>query len=307
MSDRIWFDDIPVLAMMPFDEAAAKLRAMGELEASEAPQGTKGPESYGSGGLQLSWGKPRAWQHTAHAFGHIAPAQPGTDPLPIRHAGNIKPQASLRDARIKLTLNMLRAADYPGSGRHSILFDFYARNQVKEGVEDLHFNLTCDVQQGERAAILNLPIFVGLNVGGEGIVLKCRTVNVHNEDDQKMLEFLKGDVFRAGLKLAVIAQPAIAPLTQMAMGLTETLLKRNQNVGVQDIQLGLDFSNVPGGARLAQGTYLAVQIPEALKTMWDWNDWVYTPQNGMVVHTSDHTQLIPYNYVAIGVSEYKGQ
>jgi hypothetical protein len=306
MANQLWFDDLPVLAEMPFAEAAVKLRAMGEEEAAAALEEVKAPPTFGLAARLWPFAQPRAWQHTAHAFGHIAPAPPGRDPLPIQHVGNVAPETGLRNGRVKLTLIALNAADYPGKGRHRVLFDFYARNQVPNGGEDLHFNLTCDVQEGERAAILNLPIFVGLNVGSEGLTLKCRTVNVHNENDRKLLEFLQGDTFKAGLKLATTAQPAIAPLTQMALGLTTSLLKRNENAGVQDIQLGLDFTATPGGARLAQGTYLAVQIPETLRTMWDWSEWVYNSDNGLIVHRDDLEQLIPYNYLALGVSEYQG-
>ncbi len=310
MPDKLWFDDIPVLALMPFDQAAAKLRAVGEAEAAaalEAQPASQAPHEYATLAARVwPFARPRAWQHTAHAFGHIAPARPGGDRLPIHAVGDIQPETRLKNSRVKLTLITMRAADYPGAGRHHVLFDFYARNQVPGGGEDLHFNLTCDVQEGERAAILNLPVFVGLNVGGEGLVLKCRTVNIHNEDDRKLLEFLKGDAFKAGLQLAATAQPAIVPLSHMAMGLTESLLKRNQNVGVQDIQLGLDFATLPGGARLAQGTYLAVQIPETLRTVWDWSQWVYAPHNGLVVGRDDPEQLIPYNYLAVGVSQHQG-
>ena len=47
---------------------------------------------------------------------------------------------SLENQRIKIALNALRVADYPGGGTHCVLFDFYARNQVPGGAEDLHFN-----------------------------------------------------------------------------------------------------------------------------------------------------------------------
>ena len=74
---------------------------------------------------------------------------------------------------------------------------------------------------------------------------------------------------------------------------------------VQDFALGLDFDNTPGGARLAQGSYLAVQIPERLTTVWDWNKWVFDPSNGHVVSKDNPTELIPYNYIMFGVSKYE--
>jgi hypothetical protein len=212
-----------------------------------------------------------------------------------------------KNARIRITLNCLRVAKYPGSGMHNVLFDFYAQNQIPGNVEHLHFNATFRVQEGERAAILGYPIFVGLNVGTAGVAFKCFTVNVKNDDDEAFLGFLESDVFKAGLHLASTMQPAIAPLSGLAVGLTKTIASRHRNVPVQDFYLGLDFGDVPLQARLAEGSYLAVQIPESFQTIWDWSEWVYNPSSGQVVHKADPTQLIPYNYLVFGVSRYDGQ
>jgi hypothetical protein len=226
--------------------------------------------------------------------------------LPILHAGNIRPQEDLKKSRIKITLDSLRVAAYPGTGVHHVLFDFYAQNQIAgKNVEHLHFNASYRAREGERAAILGYPIFLGLNVGGEGVMFKCYTVNVKNESDEALLNFLDSDVFKAGLKLAKTAQPAIAPLSQMALGLTRTLASRNKNVPVQDFYLGLDFSAVPTRARLSEGSYIAVQIPEALQTIWDWQDWVYNPGNGQIVNKADTAKLIPHNYLVFSVSRYE--
>ena len=246
----------------------------------------------------------RPWQHTAHAFGHLAPAPPGTTPRPIQHAGNIPADPSLRNARLKITLDRLRVADYPGRGTHRILFDFAAQNQVPGTVEYLHFNATYRVREGEQAGITGYPIFVGLNVGTEGVAFQCFTVNVQNDEDEALLGALESDVFRAGLKLATTLQPAIAPLSGMAVALTRSLATRTHNVPVQNFSLGLDFSDIPARARLAEGSYLAVQIPESFARVWDWSDWVYHPTSGQVVSKDDPAQLIPYNYVVLGVSRY---
>ena len=127
-----------------------------------------------------------------------------------------------------------------------------------------------------------------------------------DEADEKLLSFLDSDVFKAGLQLATAAQPAVAPLTAMAVGLTTAIGKRNRNVVVQDIALGLDFSNIPTRAHLAEGSYLAVQIPERLQTVWDWSEWVYDPASGRVVSRDDRTQLIPWNTMVFSVSRYQG-
>jgi len=244
----------------------------------------------------------RPWQHTAHAFGYLAPAPPGSAPLSIQHAGNIAADPSLKNSHVKITLDRLRVAAYPGGGMHRVLFDFYAQNQVPGEVEHLHFNLTCRVHEGEQAASLGYPIFVGLNVGSEGVAFKCFTVNVKNDQDEAFLGFLDSDVFKGGLKLASTVQPAIAPFSQLALGLTKSIAARSRNVPVQDFYLGLDFSSVATRARLAEGSYLAVQIPETMQTVWDWSEWTFNRANGQVVNKAESTQLVPYNYLVFSVS-----
>jgi hypothetical protein len=59
------------------------------------------------------------------------------------------------------------------------------------------------------------------------------------------------------------------------------------------------------GARLAQGDYIAVQIPESLRRVWRWDDWVFYPGSGLIVDCADESKLIPYNYAVFGVSRYE--
>ncbi len=304
-----WFDDLPVLGKLPAEEAAAKLREVGENEAADMlemaqDEQTKAFEIRG----RKSWWpfQDKPWQHTAHTFGYLAPSAPGSDPLPIRSVGNIPADPSLKQARIKITLNRLRVADYPGGGMHRVLLHFFAQNQVPEKTENVHFNATYRVWEGDHAGVQGYPIFVGLHIGGEGMIFRCRTINVQNDQDEAFLDFLESDVFKAGLKLATIAQPVIAPFSEMALGLARAIAKRHRNVSVQDFDLGLDFSTMPMGARLAEGAYLAVQIPESFQPIWDWNEWVYHPASGQVVNRANPRQLIPYNYLIFSISRYEG-
>ncbi len=312
MDTSEWFDDVPVLGRMSPAQAAAKLHEIGEDETANAllsrevrAKGLMMGAEEGPWEMVKGLFRPRAWQHTAHAFGYLAPAPAGDEMLPIKNAGNIEPDSSLKNARVKITLDRLRVADYPGGGMHQVLFDFYAQNQAQDKVEHLHFNATYRVREGEHAATVGYPIFVGLNVGSEGLAFKCFTVNVRNDDDEALLSFLDSDVFKAGLKLATTAQPALAPFSEMALGLTKAIATRNRNVPVQDFYMGLDFSNIPTRARLAEGAYLAVQIPEQEQAIWDWSEWVYNPNTGRVVNRDDPKQLIPYNYLVFSVTRYQ--
>jgi hypothetical protein len=306
MDPATWFDDLPVLGRQSPSQAAARLKEMGETDAAAVLElgPTRGP-AFGMLGWWPFQDKP--WQHTAHAFGYLAPAASMGEPLALVAAGMIPKERMLeKGARLKITLDRLRVAAYPGGGTHRILFDFYAQNQVPGTVEHLHFNITCRVREGEQAAVLGYPIFVGLNVGAEGMAFKCFTVNVKNDEDEALLGFLDSDVFKGGLKLAQTMQPAIAPLSGMALALTRTLAGRHQNVPVQEFYLGLDFSDIPTRARLAEGSYVAVQISETMETVWNWQDWVYQPGSGQVVKKENERELIPYNYLVFGVSQYAG-
>ena len=94
--------------------------------------------------------------------------------------------------------------------------------------------------------------------------MQCATVNVLNEGDEALLGFLEGDAFQGGLQLLTTAQPALAPFAALTVGLTETIAKRNRNVAVQAVDLGLDFSQIAVRPKLAEGSYIAVQIPETM-------------------------------------------
>jgi hypothetical protein len=309
MSTSAWFEDLPVVGLLPPEEADGMLRAVGEDEVAEMLEGTDNApaQAFGPDTRRHWWSLPdKLWLHTAHAFGYLAPAPPGNDPLPICSIGTIQPDPTLKHTRLKITLDHLRVADYPGRGTHRILVHFFAQNQVPHKTEDLHFNATYRVLQGEHAAIRGNPIFVGLHAGNEGISLKCRTINVKNDQDEALLDILESDVFKAGLHLASIVQPAIAPLSELALGLARTIAKRDRNISVQDFEMGLDFGNSPFGARLAVGSYIAVQIPEHLHSLWNWDEWVYHPSIGQIVKRANHQQVVPYNYLVFGISPFTG-
>jgi hypothetical protein len=306
MPDADWLAGLPVIGSLPPDEAAVKLREVGEDEIAraleEAPEAA--PNTFGALSA-FGIGRDRAWQHTAHAVGYLAPADgPQTGLQEIQQAGNIEPHEVLKGGRIKLTLDGLRVADYPGRGTHHVLFDFAAQNQTGKTTEQLHFHTTCRVREGERAAVLGRPIFVGLQVGSEGLFLQCATVNVLNEGDEAFLKFLDGDEFKNGLKLLTTAQPVLAPFTALTVGLTKTIAARNRNVTVQAVDMGLDFSRIPLRPKLAEGSYIAVQIPETLETVWSWDDWRYDPKSGHLVSADEPDLLIPYNYFVVSISPY---
>ena len=302
------FSDVPVAGRQAPLRLAAKLRELGDFDTAEMIEGAerRATDPSLSFGVLESLFKPKPWQHTAHAYGYLAVAPAGAQRLAIQHAGNIEADPTLKNARLKITLNRLRVAGYPGGGQHRILFDFYAQNQLPALTEDLHFHSTVRAREGEEAAVIGYPVFLGLNVGLEGVSFRCYTVNVKNDDDEAFLDFLESDIAKTGLRLATVAQPSLGPFVKLAMGVTKSIAQRNRNVPVQDFYVGLDFAGTTMGARLAQGDYIVVQIPEHLQSVWDWSEWVYDQNNGRIVNRADPGQLIPYNFIVFGVSRYEG-
>jgi hypothetical protein len=298
------FHDLPILGDLPADVQAQKLREVGETEAADRI--VTGGDTEREPGERFAWfdQKERLYLHTTHRFGFIPADAKNPGPITLRDVGNIRPDEVLRDARINITLDRLRVAGYPGTGQHRILFDFYARNQVADRAEDLHFNATYRVAEGEEAGVRGYPIFVGLNVGSYGVAFRGYTVNVRNENDQSILDILESDAFKTGLKLVNAVQPAIVPLSQMALGLTKAIVGRHKNVPVQDFFLGLDSGSSPMGARLAEGSYVIVQLPQEEADAWRWDHWEYDCSTGRIAKTSDANASLRYNYLVLGVARY---
>jgi len=248
------------------------------------------------------WDDPPAYSYTDHAFGYIPPpGENGDSVIDIKDAGNIKADTTLKNQEIKVTLDRLRVFDYPGKSEHTVLIDFYARHQTStpNQTEDLHFTQKYRAVENSGAGVVGYDIFVGLKVGREGVSFKCFTVNVENKDDKKLLGFLDSDVFKRGLGMIEAVNPVIPIISGFATGIINMFARRNDNVPVQDFFLGLDFSAGPTGARLRQGSYVAVQVPDAAK--WDWSKWVLKRANSQVVSRQNQNDSIPLNYIVFRI------
>lgn len=296
MTNRSWVEELPVLGRLPAGEAASKLREVGEDELADALEADPHDRQSAAYSLpRIPLRRDRAFRHTGTAIGHLAPSSaPHAGHLAIHHAGSIAPDISLKGKRVTLTLDALHVADYPGPSPHHVLFDF--------GVGDVHFNAIYPAAEGEHAAVIGRPVFVGLHVGEQGLLLQIATVNVHNDEDRAFLKFLDSDVFKAGLQLASTFQPALAPLSAMALALTKAIAARRRNVAVQAVEIGLDFRPGPSGARLAEGAYIVVQIPESVQGAWRWRDWAYDSASGHITNASNPNLELPYNFFTVGIS-----
>lgn len=296
-------DDLKVIGAMKPMEAAVKLEQLGQVKQSvKIRTQAKALGTTAEFSTLAFWDKKiQPWQHTNHVVGYIAPAQGGsTTARDLIDSTNITPDQLLKDQAIKVTLDRLRVFAYPGGGVHSILFDFYGQHQAAGAAEDIHFSQIYRAQEGEGAGVAGYPVFIGLKLAKEGLKMRVRTVNVKNEDDEKLLAFMSSDTFKNGLQLINATNPMTPVVTKFATGLVETIGKRNQNVAVQDIDLGLDFSTISTRPKISEGSYVAIQTPIQ---NWDWTKWKFFPESGQILSNDASKLPIPYNYIVFSISK----
>lgn len=295
-----FFPDVPVLGSLPPAEIQEALRAMvgPSDESDDGEKADKGmlDDLFGFGG-------PRPWQHTAHQLGFIAPGPVGsTVPLQIVHPGLIAADASLKNGRINIHMSRLRIQEYPGGGEHLVMVTFKALNQLLTGEEPVSFSQSYRVRAGETAGVTGYPMCIGLGVGKLGAAFHFLTVNVKDSADETALAVLDTPAFTGGLSLLNTAQPALKPFTDLTLGIAKQFATRHRNRPVQDCYLGLDFEPGAFSARLALGTYLAVQVPSEGAVRWD--EWEYWPGDGLILNKSSQ-QPLGYNYLAFRATKYE--
>jgi hypothetical protein len=285
-----WYDDVQVAGEMEPERLSQILREIGD---SAAAQDT---------GVTTVGQKRKPYEYTDHAFGFI-PINNTNDTVAILSANQIVPDSTLMNQKIRIALDRLRVLDYPGSGEHRVLFDFYAQNQVQGQTEHVHFNQVYRAMEGSAAGIVGYPVFVGLGVSGNGVSFKMFTVNVENKNTKNFLEFLDSDVAKQGLSFVGSLNPAIPALSSFVVGVTKMVVGSKHNVPVQDAFIGLDFQAGGTGARLAQGSYIVVQVPD--DNAIQWSDWVYLRQRGVLRKRSQPDADIPFNYIVFRISKHQ--
>lgn len=293
--------NISVIGHYEPEEIVSKLTELNDREAMEMEESQSKSVDDILSFFESSIKQP--WSHTTHQFGYIAARKNGSvENQIIHHPGAIQPDISLKNSQINVRLDRLHIYKYPGGGTHNVMVTFATRNQVIDTQEPVTFSQVYRVPEGNSAGIAGYPIFIGLNVGNQGLALECSTINVKNDEDEAVLQVLESPTFKSGLKLLTTSQPAIAPFTTMGLGLVKYLAQKSKNVAVQKLYLGLDFEDAPMGIRLAEGNYIAVQVPN--ENTIDWNKWIYKPTLGAIVHKADDSPL-EYNYFVFRVSRYQ--
>ncbi len=294
---------VPVIGRWPALDAAQAIAPSDSVAAWQIRQAVQKGGGIEPAFAQVKLPAGKAYQYTDHAFGFIAATTDTTeDILPIVDAGRISPQGALKGATLKITLDRLRVFEYPGGGTHQVLFDFRAEHQATdEESQSLHFNQTYRALQGAGAGISGYPVFVGLRAGSEGVDFACTTTNISNDGDEKFLSFLNSDTFTKGLHLLNGLNPAVPVVTGFATGIATGVAQSHRNIPVQSFYLGLDFSTDVTHAKLKEGSYVAIQVPQ--RAAWDWSQWVFSRAQGEIVSKTNHAVGVPLNYIVFAVSK----
>ena len=302
--DETWFGPTPALGDMAPADAARAIREAGdetladELDASvgAAPQGVFGMGDGLLGGLL------NRVVRTANVCGVLPTGGNASDVIvPV---SQVEPDSALRDKRLKITLDGLHVAKYPGRGRHNLLFDFAVQSQIGgEDVDVFHYNAKFGANDGETVPVRNFPLFYGLQPSAEGIVFGFQIINVSSELDEGLLAFLDGGGFKKGLALATASVPVLSQISAMVVGLTKWLAGQSKNTKVQEFHQGLDFATGGLGGGLVQGTYVVAQIPLEHERDWDWSEWRIDPTLLRLVHRDDPEVSLDFNHLMFGVRE----
>nr|WP_321272733.1 hypothetical protein [Alcaligenes faecalis] len=237
------------------------------------------------------------YKHTGMVVGFLSPEGK------IVSASGLEPDRLLINQRIRVTLDRFYVESYPGSGNHTIVCEFNGKNQVQHDAEALKFATKLVVADQAAAASVNVPIFLGLTVSADGLAFEGRTINVRSNGSEAILDALESSVFRSGLALINLAQPALKPFVSLAAATIKTLESRSRNKQVHHFNLGLDFSDRPTSTCLRLGTYI---IAQADATDWDWASFEWSPDSMLLRDRRKNAgQSVGFNYTVIGISRFE--
>jgi hypothetical protein len=300
---RTWFGEQAPIGDMPMEAVAAKLALLGDgpsaddlrAAAADRPEGVFGGSDVVSKLLSR-------FVRTAQVCGFLPDA--GENRIVAVNEAVADP--GLADRKLKVTLEALHVARYPGFGAHRLLFDFAIQAQApdtaaKAASRRFHYNARFEAADGETVNVRNFPLFYGVTPTKEGLEFGFQTVNVSSSFDTGLLDFLKTDDFKTGLDLALAAVPGVSQLSTMAVSLTRWLAGQSANAKVQEFHQGLDFRIGRLSPGLAAGFYIVAQIPQASLSDWTWDDWTISPQLMRLVRREDTAKPLDFNHLIIGI------
>lgn len=296
-----WFGSTPVLGALPTEEIARKLTELGDSELADelrASDSSSNAEQYSI--LDPIRQMFTRFVASAHVCGFLALKSEGENPDAIVPVAKAPPDESLVGAKLKITLDGLHIAKYPGFGRHSVLFDFVLQSQNSD-TRLFHYNAKFSAVDGETVPVRNFPLFYDLTPSTSGITFGFQTVNVSSSFNEGLLGFLDREDFKQGLSLAISATPLLGQVSEMATSITRWLAGQSKNAKVQEFRQGLDFSGSRLGGALAEGSYIVVQIPSESQREWRWDDWKVDETLARIVSREDPNSTLDFNHLIFGV------
>lgn len=241
------------------------------------------------------------WRGTEHSFGYFSPEQKGI--VPIQYAGIIEPEKELIGKKVNILLGGLFTMNYPGAGRHNVLMSFkinHAHDTDATRKQTIQFQQSFLSKENEGAGGMGNSIFRGLNVPSHGLEFWVKTINVSNNRDEGALKVLESDAVRLGLDLVNASLPTLSSLTNIGEALLNLVLTKNRNKIVQEFSLGLNFGEgTTPVAKLRRGTYIAAQVK---MDEINWDQWVFDSSAGIIRHTENQDQRLPYNHIIFVVN-----
>lgn len=294
-----WFGATAPLSEISPAQAVARLREVGDdSTADQLAAATNSLEKATFGSTGFLDGFFNRIAQTTQVCGFL-PAT-GTDAIvPVNQA---KADTTLAGQPLKITLDGLHVAKYPGRGTHKLLFDFVLQSQTTGKASRMfHYNARFEAQDGDTVPVRNFPLFYGLMPSAEGITFGFQTINVSSSLNETLLGFLGQDDFKQGLSLVDAFSPVVGQLSLMAANLARWLASQSQNVKVQEFQQGLDFNAGQLSGRLAEGTYIVAQIPKDNEGEWSWADWVVNPTLLRLTQRGNSAQPLEFNHLMFSV------
>lgn len=293
-----WFGAEKPFGDLPPDEAIIALRELGDMTCADelaAAEYYDKPDVFGGPDF-LSRSFSRFYR-TIQVCGFL-PAR-GSSLIAV---SEVKPDVKLRECALRITLDGLHVANYPGYGVHNVLFDFAIQRQSGSGVNPIfHYNAKFQARDGETVPVRNFPIFYGLEPSAEGLTFGFQTVNVSSRFNEGLLKFLAKDEFKEGLSLVGGLSNAVGQVSCIASTLTGWLASNSKNRKVQEFHQGLELKERQAAGGLAEGTYIVAQIPKALESEWSWDSWRFDPALGRLTSKLDGERTLDFNHLMIGI------
>lgn len=280
-------------------DVAAYLREVGDnIRADELMTYQAHDEKDSFARRNFSDARFRRFTRTSNICGFL-PARGSDRLLPVTM---VPPDKNLLGMPIKVTLDSLHVAQYPGRGLHSLLFDFAFQGQNPGGDPLVfHYNAKFCANDGETVPVHDFPLFHGFSPSSDGIVFGFQTINIASGLDEGLLDFLESDEFTLGVSLVSTVTPLLGQLSQIAMSLTTWFARRSKNVKVQEFRQGLGFTASQLGGGLAEGYYVVVQIPVEYERDWAWDDWVVDQTVQCLVQRDDRIRVLDFNHLIFGI------